>query len=218
MLLLFGVGFSFATCLVWLAFYQSYALAASKWFGVRFSAMPFFSFAALLSCVLCFEWNRFCPFLPGIARNGEESAHAYGFQSIEMETGKPTNKTPTTLPVNVHIARCTDGKKMNRCKSTMLAHSKHDSLFSACFLLNFSFQITTTAPNILCTKQDCYSFDCMGKTHKYTDTHMVNATWTALFMVLLSFEFSCGVQSTRWLPLFRFVSFWYVCAVCAPNF
>lgn len=44
---------------------------------VRFFGVPFFLFAALLSCVLCFEWNRFCPILLGIARNGEESANAW---------------------------------------------------------------------------------------------------------------------------------------------
>lgn len=82
---------------VWLAFYQRYALAARKLLAVfRLYSVCCFFFAALLSCVLCSEWNRFRPFQPSITRNGEESAHAHGFQSIEMKTGKPTNKTPTT--------------------------------------------------------------------------------------------------------------------------
>lgn len=78
---------------------------------------------------------------------------------------------------------CTDIKRMNKCIQVDNVGALRAWLFfAACFLLHFELSVR---------KQDCYSFDCIGKWH--CGPHYL---W---FYYRL--RFFCGV---RWLGLFFF--------------
>lgn len=160
---MFFFSLSLSQSLVWLAFYQSYALAARRMLVVFRLQSIYFSFTSLLSCVLCSEWNRFCPFQPGTKKWREKRTHTLtdfnrSIDRSRIKTGKPTNKTPTTVQW-MHIAHT--AREYTNSSRQMLAHFEHG--FFCMFSIEFLVQITTiTTTNTLVYKTRLLQFRLHG--------------------------------------------------------